>query len=270
LALSFVRLSYADDPGMTLHELHELAREAARKAVALDDSLAEAHIALGRVQMSALDFASAETEIRRAIALDPTDFRSRASLSSLYIWAGRPAEALVEARGSLDNDPLSPYAHAEVAHALFANRRYDEALAELDRIAALRPPLRKVAVTAGQCYAKKQMWREAIAALRPQAETGEPVALSYLGHTLARVGQREEADRILQTLLARWERTNVGAFEVAVVHAGLGDFDQAFAWLDKSVDDRSIKVDIMGPTFEDLQSDPRFERLRSRLGLQNP
>jgi TolB-like protein len=269
LALAYARLSWANNPGMPLRELHALAGDAAERAVALDDSLAEAHQALGRVRMDALDFASAETEIERAIALDPTDRRSHVVLSTMYIWKGRPAEALVEARRALANDPLSPIASAEVAHALFANRRYDEALAQLDHIAALRPPLRRAALYAGQCYAKKQMWPEAIAALRPQAETSEPVALSLLGHTLARVGQREEAGRIQADLLARWQRTNVGAFEVAVVYAGLGDFDQAFAWLDKSVDDRSLKVHIVEPTFEDLQGDPRFERLMRRLGLQN-
>jgi tetratricopeptide (TPR) repeat protein len=268
LALAYVRLGYApDDPGMPLRELRARALEAALKATALDDSLAEAHFALGRVRMSELDFASAETEVERAIALDPTDFRFRGSLSSLHIWAGRPADALTEARRAVDNDPLSPYAHAQVAQALFASRRYDEALAEIERIAALRPPLRRAVVIAGQCYAKKQMWREAIAALSPQAKSGEPVALSYLGHTLARAGQREEANRVLADLLTRRQRTGSGAFEVAVVYVGLGDLDQAFVWLDKSVDDQSIKDDIRGPTFEELQSDQRYELLMRRLGI---
>ena len=68
--------------------------------------------------------------------------------------------------------------------------------------------------------------------------------------------------------LARRERTGVGAAQIATLYAGLGDFDQAFAWLDKAVDDLSIGYGIMGPTFDDLRSDPRFERLRKRLGLQ--
>jgi tetratricopeptide (TPR) repeat protein len=157
----------------------------------------------------------------------------------------------------------------QVAKALFANRRYDEALAQLDRIAAVQPPLFGYTFLKGQCYGMKQMWPEAIAALHPLADTGELRHLALLGHTLARAGQREEAHRILADLVARQQRTGSGAFEVGVVYAGLGDFDQAFAWLDRSVEDQSLDEQIMTPTFEDLHRDPRFERLRRRLGLQN-
>jgi serine/threonine-protein kinase len=268
LAVAHLVVGNTSDPGVPLPKLHALAEEAARKAVALDDSLAEAHYALGRVWLATYDFPSAETELERAIALDPTRSVYRRHLASLRVWAGRPTEALAEARRALETDPLNPYMHVTVAEALFANRRYDEALAQLERIVAIQPPLQATSSIAGQCYAKKEMWPEAIAALRPQADTGDPLHLALLGHTLARAGQREEANRILADLLARRERTGVGAFEVAVVYAGLGDFDQAFSWFDRSVDDRSLKEDIMEPTFEDLRKDPRFERLARRLGLQ--
>jgi hypothetical protein len=132
----------------------------------------------------------------------------------------------------------------------------------------MRPPLLAASSLAGQCYAKKGMWSESIAALRPQAETGEPMHLALLGHTLARAGQPEEANRILAELHARRQRIGVGAFEVAIVYAGLGDFDQAFLWLDRSIDDRSLRSLIMQPTFDDLREDPRFERFVRRLGLQ--
>jgi serine/threonine protein kinase/tetratricopeptide (TPR) repeat protein len=269
LALVYIRrVRTTIDPGMPLSQLFALAEDAAAKAVALDDSLPEAHYALGRVREAMLDFPSAETEIRRAIALDPTRSIYHRSLALLHGWAGRAEEALAEARRALETDPLNPYAHVGVAGALFTNHRYDEALAQLDRVAAIQPPLQGFAFVAAQCYAKKQMWSEAIAALRPQAEAGEPTFIAFLGYVLAHAGQRDEASRILADLLARREKTGGGAFQVGVVYAGLGDFDQAFAWLDKSVDDRSINDGIMGPTFEDLQGDPRFERLRRRLGLQ--
>jgi serine/threonine-protein kinase len=268
LALAHLLLSSTSDPGLPLPKLYALAEDAARKAVALDDSLPEAHYALGRVLLATYDFPSGKTEIERAIALDPTRSAYRRHLAGLLVLAGRPTEALTEARRALQTDPLNPYAHAGVAEVLFANRHYDEALAELQRIAAIQPPLQMASSIAGQCYAKKEMWPEAIAALRPQADAGDPWHLALLGHTLARAGQREEATRILADLMARRERTGAGAFEVAVVYAGLGDFDQAFGWLDRSVDDRSLKEDIMEPTFEDLRQDPRFERLARRLGLQ--
>jgi tetratricopeptide (TPR) repeat protein len=269
LALAHVRLGSAAEPGLPLPELYALADAAARRAVALDDSLAEAHQALGRVHMTMLDFPSAKTEIERALALDPTRPITRLTLTWLHLWAGRPSEALAEAGRALAVDPLAPIIHTEVAYALFANRRHEEALAQLDRVRGVRPPLRRVAVLAAQCYVEKGMWDQAIAALRPQAETGDPLTIAFLGHVLARAGQREEATRVLEDVLARQKRTGVGAFEVAIVYAGLGELDEAFAWLDRSVDDYSLKVQIMAPTFDTLHRDPRFERLSRRLGLQN-
>lgn len=111
------------------------------------------------------------------------------------------------------------------------------------------------------------MWDKAIMMLRPGAEAGDPLFTALLGHMLGKTGQRGEANRILADLKARRERTGVGAFHIAIVYAGLGDLDETFAWLDKSIDDRSIVSYIMGPTFEDLRRDPRFNLMRQRLGL---
>lgn len=268
LASSYVRMGWNREPDRPLRELHALAEEAARKAVTLDDSLAEAHFALGSVRAAEYDFVSARAAIWRAIILDPTDPRFYRALAVQYIWAGQPEKALAEARRAVEVDPSAPSAYTEVAHALFASRRYDDALAQIEHVAAIRPPLLAASAIAGQCYAEKGMWPEAVAALRPHAEIGEPVHLALLGHTLARAGQLDEANRVLTELRARLQRTGVGAFEVAVVYAGLGDFDQAFVWLDRSVDDRSLKPQVMEPTLEDLRRDPRFERFASRLGLQ--
>jgi serine/threonine-protein kinase len=268
LATARSRLGSAADPGMPLVELYTLAEDDARTAVALDDSLAEAHRALGRIRMAMLDFVSARHEIERAIALDPANPLNRIVMSALHRWAGKPDEALEETRQALETDPLSPMAHAFLAEALLANRRYDEALAQLDRIRGVQPPLRRAVFVAGRSYAEKGMFSQAIAVLRPQAEAGDPITMAFLGHTLARAGQREEARRILADLQARQRRTGAGAFEVAIVYAGLEEFDEAFDWLDRSVDDFSLGVTIMDPTFEDLRRDPRFERLSHRLSLQ--
>jgi serine/threonine-protein kinase len=268
LALVYIRRGRTtSDPGMPLPNLYALADEVATKAVALDESLPEAHYALGRVREARLQLRSAETEIRRALALDPTRSIYHRSLAYLLSWNGRAEDELAEARRALETDPLSPYAQAELAGGLFGIGRYDESLAELKRLAAVRPPLQAAAFIAAQCYAKKQMWPEAIAALRPLAETGDPQFVGLLGYMLARAGQREEAQRILADRLARREQTGVGAFQVAMVYTGLGDFDHAFAWLDKSVDDLSISSMIMGPTFDELHGDPRFALFRRRLGL---
>ena len=267
MALAQVRRRTTTDPGMPLPELFALAERSARKAIALDDALPEAHYALGRALEANLDFPAAEKALRRAIELDPTRSIYHRSLSTLHGWASQPQEEMLDATRALETDPLNPYAHVSMASALAANRRWDEALVYLNRLAAIQPPLQAVAFVAAQCYFKQNRLPQAIAALRPQAEAGDPLFRGLLGFMLGKAGQREEANRWLADLLARQARTGVGAFQVAMVQAGLGDLDQTFAWLDKSIEDRSISVMIMGPTFEELRSDPRFRIMSQRLGL---
>jgi serine/threonine-protein kinase len=269
LALMYVRRARtANDPEMPLNQLLALAEATARKAIALDDSLAEAHYALGQVLESTLDFPQAERETRLAVALDPSRSVYRRRLGYLKAWTGPPDAELAEARLALEVDPLNPYSIGAVASGLYGLHRYDEAMALDEGLLAMKPPLQGTSFALAQLYAKKQMWEKAIAMLRPQAEDGDPAFIGLLGHMLARAGQKAEANRILADLLARQERTSAGAFEIAMVYAGLGDRDQAFAWFDKSIDDYSISSMIMGPTFEDLHRDPRFAHLRARLGLK--
>jgi eukaryotic-like serine/threonine-protein kinase len=256
------------DPGMPLRELFALAESEGRKAVALDDALPEAHYALSRVLEAELDFPQAEREIRRAIALDPTRSIYHRALCYVLEWRGRPEELMAESERALETDPLNPYALASLGGALAENGRLEEALVQLDRVRAIQPPLQGAAFVTAQIYARQGRSSEAISILRPQAEAGDPMFRALLAYILAKAGQRDEAKLLLADLLARSERTGIGAFQVAMAHEGLGNRDQAFAWLDKSVDDRSIGSVIMAPLFEDLRRDPRFQAIKGRLGLQ--
>jgi TolB-like protein/DNA-binding SARP family transcriptional activator len=267
LSRMYVRLLLGQRAATSARELHALAEEAALKAVALDDSLAEAHAALGSMLMARYDLAAAEKEVKRAVAIDPGDSRIRRQLARLYEWEERPADALAEANRAVEIDPLSPSAHVEVAWALCANREYAQGLARLKRVEAVRPPLLRLPLYAGLCHAMQQDWPAAVAAMRRSRENR---GRGFLGYALARAGQRQEAQAILADLMNHSERTDQGAFEVAVVHAGLGNRDRAFEWLNRSIEDLSLSPYIMLPLFDDLHADPRFERLRRRLGLQDP
>ena len=270
LALVYVRRARnASDPGMPVPKLLELADNEALKAIAIDSTFAEGYYARGRVREAMLDFSTAEAALTRAIELDPSRSIYRRALSYLYAWAGRSGEELAEAQRALETDPLNPYAIAAVASGLYGSHRYDEAIAHLEPLMALKPPLQGVTFAIAQCYAKKGNWDRAIALLRPGAEAGDPLFRALLGNMLARTGKRDEASRILADLVARRERTGIGAFHIAMVHAGFGNRDETFAWLDKSIEDRSIVSFIMGPTFEDLHGDPRFAGLRRKLGLES-
>lgn len=265
--LALMQIRVPPDSLVSHRDRLALAEQAALRAVALDDSLAESHAALAFVRASDLDLASAESEIRRAIELSPTNAQFREWLAQLHVTNGQPVLALAEARRALELDPLSPTAVAEVAHALLANDRCDEALAQLAPLRSLHPPLLRAGSIAVQCYARKAMWPEAIAAARPIARLGGARGRSLLGWALGRAGHLEESHRVLDSLIADDRRTKGQAFDVAVVYAGLGDTDQAFAWLDRAADERSIMLHQHFGLISGLSGDPRFDHFRGRLRI---
>lgn len=232
----------------------------ALKAIALDGDLADAHSALGWTRL-VLDLPAAEMSFKRAVAIDPAAHRGFEGLARFYMFTRRPAEQLAAAERGLALDPYSVPAIREMALALSTNGRCDEALTLLRPLKDLNPPAAVAGVIRGQCYATKQMWPEAVAELRWAMRTGDArIALGLLGYVLGRSGDRAEAQAILSDLLAGRKQSH-GAFGVALVYAGLGDYDNAFTWLEKASKEGSIRVYIMDPLFEDLQRDPRFDRL---------
>ena len=265
--LALMQLRVPGDSLVPHRDRLAIAEQAALRAVALDDALADAHAALSFVRSSNLDLASAESEMRRAVELDPSSARMREWLAQLHVTAGQPARALAEARRALELDPLSPTAVAEVAHALMANDRCDEALAQLAPLRSLRPPLLRAGTITVQCYARKGMWPEAIAEARPVASGGGSRGRSLLGWVLARAGHAEEARRVLTSLVDDAQRVEGGAFDVAVVYAGLGDKDQAFAWLERAMDERSLLPMHHIGLIRELASDPRFDHVRDRMRI---
>jgi hypothetical protein len=164
-------------------------------------------------------------------------------------------------------DPLSPTANAEFAHALLANDRCDEALAQLEKLRSVRPPVNRAGAIAAECYGQKQMWPAAIAEIQRISVNGGPHGQMLLGYMLGRGGRTDEARQILASLLDRSRRINGDAFSVAIVYAGLGENDRAFTWLDRAVDDRSLGFVWMHTIEDGLRRDPRFENIRRRAGL---
>ena len=122
-----------------------------------------------------------------------------------------------------------------------------------------------------QAYAKKGMWQEAIATMEPAGRTERSGDLALYAYMLARGGRREEALHIREELIERWNAGEALAVELAIVHAGLGDLDTAFAWIDRLKDPGTFRpsyITLMAPIFEDLRRDPRFDRVRERMGIQ--
>jgi TolB-like protein len=243
------------------------AEQAALKALALDDSLGHAHSALGWVRMVQRQWDVAVDELQRAIALDPNAQRAFEGLARVHMMKGQAAEQLVAATAGWVIDSVSVSAIRELALALSTNGRCDEALQRLLPLKELHRPPGVAGVIRGQCYAAKQMWPEAIEEFRWSSERSDAeVALGFLGYALARAGERADALIILDDLLAGRE-DSLGPFGIFSVYAGLGDYDQAFVWLEKAVDENKMRPYIMGPMFEELRLDPRFAGIKKKLGV---
>jgi TolB-like protein/DNA-binding SARP family transcriptional activator len=262
-----LRLSSGNDTMKVREEALARAKAAALKAVALDDSLGDAHAALSIVLRASYDFHAANRELERAIELDPGNSRLHEWMTQNYVWSDRPKEALAEANRALQLDPLSPTANAELANALAIAGRCDEALARLQKLKSLRPPLLRAAIIGARCYGIKRMWPEALAELERVQPNAGPGGRAAIGYMLARSGRRDEARRILDSFLDRRRGPTHGAFDIATIYAGLGEKDQAFAWLDSAFQQRSVRFENISIVGDALRGDPRLDSFRARLGL---
>lgn len=243
------------------------ADSAARRAIALDDSLADAHAELGYLLARvSYDEAAAVAELRKAVSLDSSAASTYEVLVGANEFLGHPRDAIAAARAVVSIKPFSPSANAELGHALYFDGRYNDALARLVPLALLRPPLRRVPVYTGEVYLAMGRWSDALAVLRPVANQS-PFVPGLYAYALVRTGSRSDALRVLSRMLAGEATGRATCFDIAEVYIALGDYDRAFVWLDRSFDDYSLSFAIMGPLFADFRADPRFDRVRMRLGV---
>jgi tRNA A-37 threonylcarbamoyl transferase component Bud32/tetratricopeptide (TPR) repeat protein len=272
LARMYARLAISGDPART-REYIALGRAAGTKAVVMDDSLAEAHYELGFVESTAHHFSVAERELRRALELDPQLSEAGETLAVVYELTERPREALSQARQTLRVDPMSRSAVAEYARALYENGDCDAALAEAAKVAALRPPLLRVANIISLCDAEQSRWADAVSVIENASiasSSAGPGNVGVLGNVLARGGRRAEAERVRDELVQQRRAGHASAGAIAMVEAGLGNVDAALAWFDTAVTDNGVKPELMGPALATVRRDPRFDRIRARLGIRKP
>jgi TolB-like protein/Tfp pilus assembly protein PilF len=247
------------------------ARAAATKALQIDDALAEAHTSLGYVIMKFdWDFLAAETEFKRALEINPSHVTAHIWYSYDPIYMGRRDEAITEMKRAIKADPLSLVAQSGLGRILYFVRQYDQAIAQLLRTLEMDPNFLIAHRFLGLTYMEKRMFKEAIEEFRRAAlSEGSPETLAGLGHAYALSGRRNEALRIAQQLTGLSKQKYISGHEVAIMYLGLGDLEQAFAWLGKACQDRSyivteVKVD---PKFDLVRSDPRFRDLLRRMKL---
>ncbi len=247
------------------------AREAAKKALELDEALSEAHTSLGLVLFFYdWDWPGAEREIRRAIELNPNSADAHAMYSSYLGAMARHEEALAEERRAQELDPLSLMAAGGVSWQSFIARRYDLAIEECRKAIAVEPRFGFAHTLMGLALAQKGRFAEAIAAAQKGNQLDDsPLVLAMLGGIYGLAGKRDEAEKVLRQLEAQSKRRYVCPYEVATIYVSLGDKDTAFKWLQKAYRDRSdcipwLKVD---PRLDPLRSDARFTDLVRRVGF---
>ena len=255
-------------------DLRLQARRWAEKALELDDTLAEAHTVLARVAaQQEWDWASAEREYRRAIELNPGHPLARIWYSQYLYAMQRFEEAVAQAKRAQQLDPASPLINTWAGAAYFFAGRVEEAMASWQKALELDPSYSDASLVLARAYVKLGMNQQAIAELQKARIFNEraPLVLGALAHAYARAGQREEALKLVGELkrIEAEERGFVPPFGIIWAYAGLGDEEQAFAWLERSFQERRDRMVWLNvdPLLEPLRSDPRFHDLVRRVGL---
>ncbi len=256
----------------TPQEAYPKAKAAAKKALELDETLAEAHAALG-LELLAYEWNAAESsrEFQRAIELNPNYATARHWYGNQnLLYTGRFEEAIVEMRRAQELDPLSLVINTDLGDTYFYARQYDKAIEQLRKTIEMDQSFYYAHYELGMALEMKGAYAEAIAQYqRARGLNNDPRVPALLGHALAASGRRDEALKTLSELKEIAKQQYVPAYNFAIVYAGLKDPDQAFEWLEKSYQDRSSRMTILqvDPFLDNLRSDPRLADLISRVGL---
>jgi serine/threonine-protein kinase len=267
---------HVDYRSVPVVEGFEAAKGYARKAIALDDTLAEAHASLAwALFIYDWNWAEAEREFRRAIDLDPRYASAHQWFAFLLAAKGLTGEALVEGHTAVELDSGSVSARRSLATCYYYARRWDQAIYHFERGIAMNPNAEETYRQWGLTLAVAGRLDESIAMLRETAAM--PEAGTYtrasLGYALARAGRGDEARAIYDELSAR---VAAGAYVSPVAFAtiliGLGDIEGAIDWTERSFDDRRGWLVYLGvnPLLDPLRGNPRFEALVRRMGLAQP
>ena len=247
------------------------AKTAVKRALELDDTLAEAHASSARI-LSGFDFDSqrAIAEFERAIQLNPNYATAHHWFAAGPLLAlGRFDESIAEAKRSIELDPLSMINNADFGNDYYFARRYDDAIAQLRKTIEIEPHSYLAHYYLGEALQLKGQMPDAIAEYRKATELDDdPFALALLGQAYARSGQRDEANKILTQLNQEAKTRYVDAYGIGLVFLGLGDKSHAMDELERAYrendggDVYNIRID---PMLDDLRGDPRFEALSEKI-----
>ena len=248
------------------------AKAAATRALEIDDALAEAHATFAHVKMwHEWDWAGAEREFKRAVELNPNYPTAHHWYALCLSFLASHQEALAEIRRAHELDPFSLGINLDMGVVYLNARQYDEAIKHFQRANEMNADFLQAHLFLAESYEVKGMYEEAAKELEKvitlsggRAEAAAPLRSGYRAS-----GERGYFQEKLKLLMQRWQRSGKGAYQIAEVHASLGEEDQAFGWLEKSYErhDLSLVNLKVTPRLDPLRTDPRFKDLLRRVGL---
>jgi TolB-like protein/Tfp pilus assembly protein PilF len=254
-------------------EAYPKAREAVRKALALNAGLAAAHTSLGLIKFQYdWDWKGAEEEFRESIS-NNFNYAPAHHFFADYLKAmGRFEEALAEIEKARELDPLSLAINIGVGHVLYLSGQYEKAIEEYKKAVELDPSFMPTHVWFGRPYLEMGMFAEAISELETAVNlSGEStIALAMLGHALASSGRNDQAMQILEKLKEKAEKEYVPSYWIAVIYNGFRDREQVIAWMRQAFEERSswLVWSNVEPRFAWLRDDPEFASLMRAMNLR--
>jgi len=250
------------------------AKEAARKAIALDDTLGEAHNSLAYA-MSRYDWdqKGAEREFKRAIALNPNYATAHFWYAENLMIQKRFDEGIKEMHLALELDPVSLIINSSLSLLYLYKREFEKALQQAKKTIEMDPGFAHAHMMASGVHAELKHFPESIEEGKKAVELSgrSPIYLSYFGWAYALAGMEEEARKILGELSEMSETRYVSAFWIAIIYAGLNEKDRAFEWLEKAYEEHYEVLSFINitPHSDSLQDDPRFQELLEKVGLSD-
>jgi serine/threonine-protein kinase len=267
---------HIDYRNVPVHEGHEKAKFYARKAIAVDDSLAEAHASLAwSLFIYDWDWKGAAREFRRAIELDPRYAAAHQWYAFELASQGKFDEALLQAHTAQENDPASVSVRRSLGYCYLYARKYEQARYHLDRAIAMNPTaeesyrIQGLILTLEKHFpAAERVLREALA-LAPECGTYTKVTLGY---SLAAAGDPSYARQIAAELEEKKKTDYVSPVELAIIYIALGDKEKALDWTDRAIDERRGWAAYLRvhPIVDPLRTEPRFDALVERMKFDAP
>ena len=249
----------------TFKDIESPSRAAAQKALALDPRLAEAHVSMGRLRFGHdWDWTGAEKDFRRALEIDPNNLDAHFFSAMLFMALGRFAESIAHIERAEQLDPLSSTVHSAFGRVLYRARKFDQAIPHLNQAIALEPRSSDAYGRLADVYEALGRYDEALALYeKVHVLRGWPVRGPDIAIVFARMGKRDEANRILMPL-----RETSQPSQLAQAYAVLGNNDEAFRFLFRHAEERnSLNYVKTEPRFDRLHSDPRWQLLLRRMNF---